>query len=45
VWITTYYNVAGLMNPWFTIFIDLDTVGTVQYSTVQYHLFAMDVYF
>lgn len=31
VWITTYYNVGGLMNPWFTIFIDLDTVGTVQY--------------
>ena len=26
VWILTYYNVGGLMNPWFTIFIDLDTV-------------------
>ena len=26
LWILVFYNVGGLMNPWFTIFIDLDTV-------------------
>lgn len=26
VWIAPYYNAGGTMNPWFTIFIDLDTV-------------------
>jgi hypothetical protein len=27
VWIAPYYNAGGTMDPWFTIFIDLDTVG------------------
>ncbi|RYG65445.1 hypothetical protein EON64_11890 [archaeon] len=27
VWILAYYDVGGLMDPWFTIFIDLDTVS------------------
>jgi hypothetical protein len=26
LWIPAYYNVGGLMNGWYTIFIDLDTV-------------------
>ena len=26
IWIAAYYDAGGLMNPWFTIFIDLDTV-------------------
>ncbi len=26
VWIAVYYNAGGTMDPWFTIFIDLDTV-------------------
>lgn len=28
VWIAPYYNEGGTMNPWFTIFIDLDTVSS-----------------
>ena len=27
VWIAPYYNAGGTMNPWFTIFIDVDTVS------------------
>jgi hypothetical protein len=27
VWIAPYYNAGGTMDPWFTIFIDMDTVG------------------
>lgn len=27
LWIPAYYNVGGLMNGWYTIFIDLDTVS------------------
>jgi hypothetical protein len=27
VWIAPYYNAGGTMNPWFTIFIDVDQVG------------------
>jgi hypothetical protein len=27
VWIAPYYNAGGTMDPWFTIFIDVDTVG------------------
>ena len=27
VWIPAYYNMGGTMDPWFTIFIDLDTVS------------------
>jgi hypothetical protein len=26
VWIAAYFNEGGTMDPWFTIFIDLDTV-------------------
>lgn len=26
IWIAPYYNEGGTQNPWFTIFIDLDTV-------------------
>lgn len=29
LWILAYYDVGGLMNPWFTIFIDLDTVSSL----------------
>lgn len=28
VWIAPYYNAGGTQDPWFTIFIDLDTVFT-----------------
>ena len=28
VWIAPYYDAGGTMNPWFTIFIDMDTVCT-----------------
>lgn len=27
VWIAPYYDLGGTMDPWFTIFIDLDTVS------------------
>ena len=27
VWIPAYYNMGGLMNPWYTIFIDMDNVS------------------
>jgi hypothetical protein len=27
LWLLVYYDVGGLMDPWFTIFIDLDTVS------------------
>lgn len=27
IWIAPYHNEGGTMNPWFTIFIDLDTVS------------------
>lgn len=26
IWIAAYYNAGGTLDPWFTIFIDLDTV-------------------
>jgi hypothetical protein len=29
VWILVYYDIFGLMNPWFTIFIDMDTVSMI----------------
>jgi hypothetical protein len=29
VWILPYYNIGGTQDPWFTIFIDLDTVGGI----------------
>lgn len=29
VWIAPYNDTGGTMNPWFTIFIDLDTVCVV----------------
>lgn len=28
VWIAPYYNAGGTQDPWFTIFIDLDTVSS-----------------
>lgn len=28
-WIPAYYNYGGLMNGWYTIFIDLDTVSSI----------------
>lgn len=28
VWIAPFYDAGGTMNPWFTIFIDLDTVSS-----------------
>jgi hypothetical protein len=29
IWIAPYYNAGGTQDPWFTIFIDLDTVSAV----------------
>jgi hypothetical protein len=31
VWIAPFYNAGGTMDPWFTIFIDLDTVSQITY--------------
>jgi len=34
VWIAPYYNAGGTQDPWFTIFIDLDTVGSVHFHPI-----------
>ena len=31
VWIAAYYNAGGTQDPWFTIFIDMDTVSSDKY--------------
>jgi hypothetical protein len=35
MWPLAFHNVAGLMNPWFTIFVDLDQVTTM-YTLLPY---------
>jgi hypothetical protein len=35
VWIAPYYNSGGTQDPWFTIFIDLDTVRQSPHCLIQ----------
>ena len=43
LWILVYYDVSGLRNPWFTIFIDLDQSFVNGLSQVLYSLSVIEL--
>ena len=43
LWIPAYYDSSGLMNPWFTIFIDLDRSFISGLSQVLYSLSVIEL--
>lgn len=43
LWLLVFYNVGGLMDPWFTIFIDLDTSFVSGISQVLYSLSVIEL--
>lgn len=43
LWILVYYDIAGLRNPWFTIFIDLDTTFASGIAQVLYCLSVIEL--
>jgi hypothetical protein len=44
LWLLVFYDIGGLMNPWFTIFIDIDQVSSCLYH-VPYVCCVMCVFF
>lgn len=43
LWILVYYDIGGLQNPWFTIFIDLDTSFVAGISQVLFSLSVIEL--